>query len=184
VHGQQAHLGRPEAGHHEPEQLLELDQELTVDARAGDSRPLAGRRSLATATAAPGHGHGGDGRGPLGVVVVVGLARRPPRPAVGSFVALATVGAASAATTHFQHDGVTDLAAVQQHGRGQHAFANIVPSDYPSVQVFGYDGWHDFGHSDGIGGVGGGGGGGGNLTAEVICKAEVSGLYFSVPMLL
>jgi len=139
VHGQQAHLGRPEAGHHEPEQLLELDQELAVDARAGGSSPLASRRSLATA--AP--GHGGDGRGPLGVVVVVGLARRPPRPTVGSFVALATVGAASAATTHFQHDGVTDLAAVQQHGRGQHALANIVPSDYPSVQVFGYDGGHD-----------------------------------------
>lgn len=143
-----------------------MDQELAIDTWAGDSRPLAGRRSLATA--APGHGHGGGGRGPLGIVIVVGLARRPPRPAVGSFVALATVGAASAATAHFQHDGVTDLAAVQQHGSGQHAFANIVPSDYPSVQVFGYDGWHDFGHSDGIGGVGGGGGGGGDLTDEVM----------------
>jgi len=162
VHGQQAHLGRPEAGHHEPEQLLELDQELAVDARAGGSRPLAGRRSLA----AP--GHDGDGRGPLGVVVVVGLTRRPPRPAVGSFVVLATFGAASAATAHFQHDRVTDLAAVQQHGRGQHALAYIVPSDYPSVQVFGYDGGHDFGHSGGIGGVGGGGGGGCNLTDEFV----------------
>jgi len=153
VHGQQTHLGRPEAGHHEPEQLLELDQELAVDARAGGSRPLAARRSLATAD----HGHGCDRRRPLGVVVVVGLARRSPRAAVESFVTLATVCVATAATAHFQHDGVTNLAAVQQYSRGQHALANIVPSDYPSVQVFGYDGGHGFGHN----GVGGGDGGGG-----------------------
>jgi len=62
VHGQQAHLGCPKAGHHEPEQFLKLDQELAVDARSGGSRSLAGRRSLSTAAAAADYGHGGDRR--------------------------------------------------------------------------------------------------------------------------
>jgi len=168
VHGQQAHLGRPKAGHHEPEQLLELDQELAVDARSGGSRPLAGRRSLAAAAAAY-HGNGGDGRRPFGVVVVVGLARRSSRSAFGPFVALATVGDATAA--HFQHDGVTDLAAAQQHGRGQHAFAHVVPADDPSVQVFRYNRGHGCGHDDDDGG--GVGAGRGELTERrMSCLAD------------
>jgi len=143
VHGQQAHLGRPKAGHHQPEQLPQLDQELAVDARPGRPGLFAagGRRGL---FAAGRRDRRRRRREPsaLGVVIVVGLARRPPSAVRRRFFDddRAAVGPA-----HFQHDRVTDLAPVQQHRRGQHALAHVVPSDDPSVQVFGYDGGHDGG---------------------------------------
>lgn len=134
VHGQQAHLGRPESGHHEPQQLLELDQKLAVDAGPGGRPGLLGGRLL------------GDRRGrlrrrPLRVVVVVGLAGRPPAPV--AVIGRLGVRVAAAATAHPQHDRIADLAAVQQHGRGQHSLADVVAADDAAVQVLGYDGRHD-----------------------------------------
>lgn len=133
VHGQQAHLGCPQAGHHEPEQLLELDEELTVDAGSGGRPGLFRGRFL-------GDDRRRQRRRSLRVVVVVGLAGRSPSPRAAVFGRFAGRRAASAA--HPQHDRVADLAAVQQHGRGQHSLADVVPADDALVQVLGDDGRH------------------------------------------
>lgn len=129
MHGQQAYLGRPEAGHHEPEQLLQLDQELAVNTGPGRPRLLRCRRLF------------DRDREPFGgVVVVVGLTGRPSR------VVLRAFAVTTFAVAHLQDDWIADLAAVNQHGRGQHPFAHVVPAhDAAAVQVFGYDGRHDDG---------------------------------------
>lgn len=134
MHGEQTDLGRPKAGHHEPQQLLELDQELAVDARPRGGRPRLFRGRLFAAVAVDHHRHR---RRPFSVVVVVRLAGRPP---AAADVRLA--GAAAAAAAHLQHDRIADLAAVQQNGGREHAFADVFAPDDAAVQVFGYDGGH------------------------------------------
>lgn len=135
VYGQQAHLGRPKAGHHEPQQLLQLHEKLAVYARpCGPARLLAGRRLLAIHCR----------RRTLRVVVVVCLARRTPGTVVRrrrrrytTYFDIVTAAA------HLQHDRVADLATIQEHGGGQHSLADVIPSDDAPVQVFGYHGGHD-----------------------------------------